>query len=92
MEMTVEELIENLTTIRNKICSSKYETETSLTFDQTLDIMRKYQKILEIVTKWQNEPQMKFATSYYNMAKILATGYDNMAKITEVMEDGNKDC
>ena len=48
MGKTIEELIENLLTIKNKICSSKYETETSLTFEQTLHIMQKYQKIEDI--------------------------------------------
>lgn len=42
-----------------------------------LKTMWKYEKITEIVTKWQNEPRMKFDTSYYNMTKI-----------TEVVEDG----
>lgn len=46
--------------------------------DSAIEIVCKYQKIQEIVTKWQNEPKMKFATNYYNMAKI-----------TEVIEDGS---
>lgn len=47
---------------------------------QEVDTVKKYQKIQEIVTKWQSDPKMKFDTSYYNMAKIL-----------EVLEDGNDD-
>ena len=46
----IEELIENLTTIRNKICPGKYETETSLTFEQTLAALHKYQKIEQIIS------------------------------------------
>lgn len=76
--MTLEEAIITYT------CNAEYERTHGnilgcLEFRQLADWLRKYQKIQEIVTKWQNESKMKFATSYYNMAKI-----------TEVVEDGNE--
>lgn len=45
MGMTIDEIIENLITIRNKLCSRKYETESALTFDGAIDTMHKYQKL-----------------------------------------------
>ena len=52
MGITIEEIIENLTTIRNKLCSRKYETESTLTFDVAIDTMRKYQKIEQIYSDY----------------------------------------
>ena len=53
------------------------ERPTDESMKLAIEVMRKYQKIEEIVTQWQNEtdPKIKFARS-------------NMEKIKEVIEDG----
>lgn len=55
MRMSIEEIIENLTTIRNKLCSRKYETESTLTFDGAINTMRKYQNIETIIEMWKED-------------------------------------
>lgn len=65
MGMTITEAIKQLTTYT--IPCGKYKKA----YDMAIDTMRKYQKIQEIVTKWQNESKMVFDTNYYNMAKII---------------------
>lgn len=72
--MTIEEIIENLTTIRNKLCSRKYETESSLTFDSAIDIIRKYQKIVNIVS--------------LNGEEFKQCGLKELKEILEVIADG----
>lgn len=77
--MTQKDIDEAIATIKDEkwiCCQEKYIEALNL----MENIMHKFQKIEEIVTKWQNEPKMKFGTSYYNMTKI-----------TEVVEDGNVD-
>lgn len=53
------------------------ERPTDESMELAIEVMRKYQKIEEIVTQWQNEtdPKIKFARS-------------NMEKIKKVIEDG----
>lgn len=57
---------------------AKREEKDSKFYNELKKIVRKYQKIEEIVTQWQNEtdPKIKFARS-------------NIEKIKEVIEDGN---
>lgn len=77
MGMLIDEHKEHLIAIMDSMPDDTCgDWRDSLAF--AVDTMRKYQKIEEIVTKWQNEPKMKFDTSYYNMTKI-----------TEVIENGN---
>lgn len=75
MGMTIDKTISELEILKKNTFS--YMTANQA-FTTAIDTMRKYQKIQEIATKWQNEPKMKFDTSYYNMAKIIG-----------VLEDGN---
>ena len=72
MGMTIENAITWLNT--DDFESKGFADATSV----AIDTMRKYQKIEEIVTEWQNEndPKIKFARS-------------NMEKVKEVLEDGN---
>lgn len=90
--MAKEKCMERETSGTDTNCNLHNCDECSLCYEQgtmgeqkealkfAVDTMRKYQMIEQIVTKWQNEPKMKFGTSYYNMTKI-----------TEVVEDGNDD-
>lgn len=80
MGMTIEEAIRRIDE-HNYIHQRKEPRAVYITeaFDTLIEVAKKYQKIQEIVTKWQNEPKMKFDTSYYNMAKII-----------KVVEDGNE--
>lgn len=57
-----------------------FDNEDNNAIETALETMRKYEKIVEIVTKWQNEtdPKIKFARS-------------NIEKIKEVIEDGKID-
>lgn len=49
--MEIEEIIENLSIIRNKLFSQKYETVGSLTINNAIEIIRDFQKIQEICRK-----------------------------------------
>lgn len=57
-----------------------FDNEDNNAIETALETMRKYEKIVEIVTEWQNEtdPKIKFARS-------------NIEKIKEVIEDGKID-
>lgn len=72
MGMTIEEIIENLTTIRNRLCSRKYETECTLTFDSAIETMRKYEydhnkieKIAAILKTAKADPTRDEYAEYY---------------------------
>ena len=72
MGMTIEEIIENLTTIRTKLCSRKYETESTLTFDSAIENLRKYEydhnkieKIAAILKTAKADPTRDEYAEYY---------------------------
>lgn len=72
MGMTIEEIIENLTTIRNKLFSRKYETESTLTFDSAIENLRKYEydhnkieKIAAILKTAKSDPTRDEYAEYY---------------------------
>ena len=77
MGMTIDDCIKEL--LINK------EDDTYVlgneTIDFSIDTMRKYQKIQEIVEKW-SEDEIDYEGHY---------GDDYMEKIQEVLEDGNDD-
>lgn len=72
MGMTIEEIIENLTTIRTKLFSRKYETESTLTFDSAIENLRKYEydhnkieKIAAILKTAKADPTRDEYAEYY---------------------------
>ena len=68
MKIPIDEIIENLLAIRNKLCSRKYETESTLTFDGAISIIRKYKTIKEAYKQYQND----VVTNIYADRKFVA--------------------
>ena len=77
MGMTIDKCIEKITHEKQCFIDECWHNNGELeAYDMAIEIMRKYQKIVEIATKWKNEtdPKIKFATG--------------ITKIIEVIEDG----
>ncbi len=49
--MEIKEIIENLSIIRDKLFSQKYETVGTLTINNAIEIIRNYEKIQKICEK-----------------------------------------
>lgn len=81
--MTIDEALHHLHTYSSTLGSGQTpQAQHEEAKKVAIATMRKYKKIEEIVTNWQNQndPKIKFAIS----------GHD-IAKIREVLEDGNTD-
>lgn len=71
MGMTIDNIIQSLIAMKSVIGVNQ------LTINEATDIMRKYQKIEEIVNTWRHD--------------ITAGDYHCMAEVAEVFEDGEID-
>lgn len=74
MGMTIEEIIEELEESKSYPASDPASDEA---LDGAIDIMRKYQKITEIVKLWESDSWTD------------GLSYDCMIQISEVIEDEN---
>lgn len=82
MEMSIDEAIKHLDTYSSTMGSGQTtQAQHEEAKRVAIGIMRKYQEIQEIVTKWQkqNDPKIKFVASNCNMTKI-----------TEVLDGNDK--
>ena len=77
MKMTIDNAIEHIKQARFDYCEFWEETkdDTTIAYDLAIDIMRKYQKIEEIVEHWA----------------CCGNPSYSMVAISEVLEDGNYD-
>ena len=78
MGMSIDKHIEVLKSYHHGFTGCAGNLQDSI--DVAIDIMQKYQKIQEIVTKWEE-----------GVHSGVSCSFDRMEDIKEVLEDGNDD-